>query len=92
MKRASAPVFSGPAACTGMDVSVFYPKAAPGRRGRYDPADVAAAKAICRGCPVRDQCLSWALSTGEQWGIWGGHTSAERDRLHRMGLTGKAAS
>ena len=36
------------------------------------------AKLICRGCPVSATCLSWALASGQQAGIWGGMTEDER--------------
>ena len=36
------------------------------------PADVELAKALCRGCPVRDACLAGALNRHEPWGVWGG--------------------
>ena len=44
----------------------------------YDPffADTkdlqAEAIAICKTCPVRDSCLTFAVRTGQQYGIWGG--------------------
>jgi WhiB family transcriptional regulator, redox-sensing transcriptional regulator len=44
----------------------------------YDPffADIAElqveAIAICATCPVRDDCLTFAVRTGQQYGIWGG--------------------
>jgi WhiB family transcriptional regulator, redox-sensing transcriptional regulator len=46
--------------------------------GDYDPffADAkdlqAEAVAICATCPVRDACLTFAVRTGQQYGIWGG--------------------
>jgi WhiB family transcriptional regulator, redox-sensing transcriptional regulator len=36
------------------------------------PGDVEAAKALCRGCPVRLACLSGARERREPWGVWGG--------------------
>lgn len=30
------------------------------------------AKAICAGCPVRVECLTFARRTGQVYGIWGG--------------------
>ncbi|KAB1978524.1 WhiB family transcriptional regulator [Streptomyces triticiradicis] len=36
------------------------------------------AKALCIGCPVRLECLSYALDQRIEHGIWGGAT--ERDR------------
>lgn len=47
-----------------------------------------AAKAICNGdttrppCPVRDECLAWALANNERFGIWGGMSERERRRLN----------
>lgn len=40
------------------------------------------ARDICAGCPVRVECLDWALDQGA-WlqGIFGGTTQAERHRL-----------
>ena len=34
--------------------------------------DIAAAKAFCAGCPVKDNCLDAALTRREPWGVWGG--------------------
>jgi WhiB family redox-sensing transcriptional regulator len=34
--------------------------------------DIAAAKAFCAGCPVKDDCLESALTRREPWGVWGG--------------------
>lgn len=34
--------------------------------------DIAAAKAFCQGCPVKDPCLAGALDRREPWGVWGG--------------------
>lgn len=30
------------------------------------------AKRICLGCPVRSECLQWALTHQEAWGVWAG--------------------
>ncbi|MFD6565349.1 WhiB family transcriptional regulator [Micromonospora profundi] len=40
-----------------------------------------AAKALCAGCPVRDNCLTLAMETDEPWGVWGGYTEVERQRI-----------
>lgn len=40
-------------------------------------------KKVCRGCPVKDQCLEYALEHGEL-GIWGGTSERERRRLRRL--------
>ncbi|HZT64701.1 MAG TPA: WhiB family transcriptional regulator [Acidimicrobiales bacterium] len=36
------------------------------------PADIARAKAMCRGCPLARPCLEGALDRQEPWGVWGG--------------------
>lgn len=36
------------------------------------PVQVEAAKALCRGCPVRQTCLAGALERREPTGVWGG--------------------
>jgi WhiB family redox-sensing transcriptional regulator len=48
--------------------------------GRYHARE-ARAKAICVRCPVRLQCLGYALQAGEDHGIWGGLNEIERSRL-----------
>lgn len=44
------------------------------------------AKQICRRCPVRQQCLDYALTTQQGHGVWGGYSERERRRL-RSGET-----
>ena len=41
------------------------------------------ARALCQACPVREECLDYALSVGEPHGIWGGLNELERRRLLR---------
>jgi len=36
------------------------------------PADLETAKSFCADCPVRNACLTGALSRREPWGVWGG--------------------
>jgi WhiB family transcriptional regulator, redox-sensing transcriptional regulator len=45
----------------------------------------AEAKAICASCPVRAECLDYALSHGVRYGVWGGRNEEERfrERLRR---------
>lgn len=45
------------------------------------------AKAICAQCPVRRQCLEWALETHQPHGVWGGLDEQERERL--LGMDGE---
>ena len=57
------------AACAGADPSVFFPE-----HGRA----ATQAKQICAGCPVRADCLDFALASHERFGIYGGLTEKER--------------
>lgn len=47
-----------------------------------DRAATARAVAVCRGCPVRAACLTWALANPAltEYGVWGGTTPAQRRR------------
>jgi WhiB family redox-sensing transcriptional regulator len=67
------------AACRDADPELFFPDI------RSAWAQVKTAKLICRGCPVTTACLNWALTSGQEHGIWGGLTEAERHRLRRRG-------
>jgi WhiB family redox-sensing transcriptional regulator len=41
------------------------------------------AKSVCRGCPVRTECLADALDNRVEFGVWGGLTERERRALLR---------
>lgn len=62
-------------ACLGEDPELFFPTAEPGT-AMYE-AQVAQAKTVCGGCPVRLQCLTYALEAISD-GVAGGMTSTER--------------
>lgn len=51
--------------------------------GAGDQAAINAAINVCRGCPVRTQCLDYAIHHGEPHGIWGGTTEYDRRTLRR---------
>lgn len=48
------------------------------------------AKKICRECPVRRQCLAYAMEAPVDHGVWGGLTERERRRRRRLGLPASA--
>ena len=62
------------AACRDADPELFFPVSASG------PSldQITQAKAICAGCPVRRQCLAFALDTRQDHGVWGGMSEQER--------------
>ena len=47
------------------------------------PKKSAVAKAVCSACPVRQQCLDYAIRNLEMFGVWGGHTTSERKKLRK---------
>jgi WhiB family redox-sensing transcriptional regulator len=53
----------------------------PERGGITD--DTRAAKRVCLSCPVKQECLDYALERDEPFGIWGGLTARERRRQRR---------
>ncbi len=76
-------------ACRDEDPELFFPV------GRSDSKQYKlqtdAAKAVCNGtddtpgCPVRTQCLIWALNTNQEAGIWGGASEEEISNMLRPG-------
>lgn len=47
----------------------------------------APAKWICRRCDVQQECLDYALTLGERFGVWGGQSERERRKLETAGRT-----
>ncbi|MFF9909147.1 WhiB family transcriptional regulator [Streptomyces sp. NPDC013457] len=68
------------AACQDVDPDLFFPV------GTGAPAliQVEEAKEVCRRCPVREECLRWAMDDSRQvTGVWGGLDEGERQSLKR---------
>lgn len=38
---------------------------------------------ICNACPVKEQCLDYAMENNEILGVWGGTTPSERKRMRK---------
>lgn len=74
------------AACKGqVPTELFFP---PRIKVVYDEMAKEAKKACFgqngrRPCPVKDQCLEWAITTNELFGIYGGMSHRERNALVR---------
>jgi WhiB family transcriptional regulator, redox-sensing transcriptional regulator len=70
------------AACRGEDTGLFYPPSDTEVRDVKLTRE-RKAKAICAGCPVRIECLEYAVRIREPHGIWGGLNELERRLLIR---------
>jgi WhiB family redox-sensing transcriptional regulator len=67
------------AACRDEDPELFFPI------GTTGPAllQVDEAKAVCRRCDAVDECLTWALDSDQDAGVWGGLSEDERRDVRR---------
>ena len=66
------------AACQEEDPELFY-----GEKGKFSNPRTMEALRVCRMCPVKTDCLKWAIETGDGHGILGGMTPAQRSRYRR---------
>ncbi|MFT7872956.1 MULTISPECIES: WhiB family transcriptional regulator [Amycolatopsis] len=48
-----------------------------------DPDQLASCRVICTSCEVREPCLALALANHDPWGLWGGLSPGEREKLAR---------
>lgn len=60
------------AVCAQTDPESFYPEKGGSTKE---------AKRVCLFCDVRAECLQYALTHNERWGVWGGHSERERRKL-----------
>ena len=67
------------AACRAIDTDIFFPAGDTGPAARK----IQQAKAVCRTCPVQEECLAFAMAFYQEYGIWGGLTEDERRALRR---------
>ena len=63
------------ALCAETDPEAFFPEKGGSTRE---------AKRVCVGCDVRAECLEFALTNDERFGIWGGLSERERRRLRLL--------
>jgi len=77
-------------ACRHEDPELFFPivPTGPGLQ------QVSRAKAICARCPVRAECLSFAIETVQDHGVWGGTSEEERRAMRRArkGMSGSGTA
>lgn len=67
------------ASCRGLDTATFYHP--ENERGPSRARRERQAKQICSNCPVVDNCLRWALTAREPYGVWGGLSVEEREQI-----------
>jgi WhiB family transcriptional regulator, redox-sensing transcriptional regulator len=73
--RSERPAWMDAGRCvTGGNPDAFFP---------IHASDTAAAKQACASCPVRAECLAYALEHDQRYGVWGGLDETERDALRR---------
>jgi WhiB family redox-sensing transcriptional regulator len=79
--------WAGEALCAQIGADLWF----SGKGESSEPA-----KQVCRACPVREECLEYALAAGEwRYGVWGGMSPrerrAERDRRAAAAARRRAA-
>jgi WhiB family redox-sensing transcriptional regulator len=65
-------------ACQTADPDLFFP-AGVGDEARRN---IRQAKEVCAVCPVRQECLDWAVDTRQLFGVWGGLAEDERQGFY----------
>lgn len=67
--------------CREVDPDIFFPPKPGGERSSPDYSEAAA---VCSTCPVRVECLEYAMNDSTlDHGFWGGMTPRARQRLRR---------
>lgn len=73
----SALAWQADALCAQTDPEAFFPEKGGSTRE---------AKRVCLSCEVRSECLEYALSHDERFGIWGGLSERERRKLKKRAV------
>lgn len=71
--------------CRDLDTTLFFPIGVTGPAA----AQTAVAKSICADCTVRVECLDFAVTTNQEFGVWGGLTEDERRVVRRRWRAGQ---
>jgi WhiB family redox-sensing transcriptional regulator len=73
-------------ACRDENPELFFPV------GNTGPAlqQIEEAKKVCQRCSVINECLKWALESGQEAGVWGGLSEDERRALKRRAARNRA--
>ncbi len=68
------------AVCRDLNPELFFPIGVTGQA--VDQIEIA--KSHCASCPAKDLCLEFAVTTNQEYGVWGGTTEDERRVLRRQ--------
>jgi WhiB family redox-sensing transcriptional regulator len=71
----SRPEWFARASCRSSGLTPYF----PGKGGTATEA-----RAVCAVCPVRGECLDYALPDPDLVGVWGGTSARERVQLRRV--------
>lgn len=85
------PEWHAKARCLGDTGTTFFGSPEPNERPPYTTSDIKAAKLTCADCPVFDLCLHQAIYGREEYGVWAGTTTKERQKYFRMIRKGQAS-
>lgn len=70
------------AICRDTDPDLFFPVGTTGQA----LVQIARAKEVCGECPVKTDCLDYALETNQDSGIWGGLDEEQRRNIRRQNV------
>lgn len=75
------------AACRDVDPELFFPASDDYTTDANVRALIEAGR-VCAGCPVRRECLTYAVESGVTHGIWAGRSPAELRAIRRARTAG----
>jgi WhiB family redox-sensing transcriptional regulator len=78
------PEWHAKARCLGDTGTTFFGSPEPTERPPYTTSDIKKAKEQCAVCPVFETCLRQAINGVEEYGVWAGTTTKERQKYFRL--------
>jgi WhiB family transcriptional regulator, redox-sensing transcriptional regulator len=74
--------------CRDTDPDLFFPVGTTGQA----LVQIDRAREVCDQCPVKVDCLEFALETNQDSGIWGGTSEEERRKIRRAQVAAQRAA
>lgn len=81
-ERSATGSWKAQAACLGLPQGLFFADREESRI-RGEGAPYYEGRQVCAQCRVSDDCLTYAMRSNQQFGLWGGLNVVERNRLRR---------